>query len=60
MRFSRAFVHNFSNFFRFSNHYLSLSEINDGFSMDYNSLKEDWINVGQDIKKATKQFATKN
>ena len=60
MKFSKIFVYSFSNFLKFPKHSLPFSEINDGFNTDCKSLRGDWINVGQDIKKATSQFTITN
>ena len=60
MKFSKMFINSFSNFLKFPRHSLSTKDLNDGFIIDRNSLNGDWFNVGQDIKKATKQFAIAN
>lgn len=60
MKFSKMFINSFSNFLKFPRHSLTNKELYDGFNIDSNSLKEDWFNVGQDIKKATTQFAIAN
>ena len=58
MKISNAFSSSFADFFHFRKNSLTADEIDNGFLYDFKSLQGDWINVEQDIQKATKQFAT--
>ena len=57
MKISKAFSNSFADFFKIYKSSLTSDEINNGFLYDFKSLQGDWINVGQDIKTATNQFA---